>query len=76
MTASLDKTALFSRKSEFMMNMDSFSADYFLRNHFKYIEKEPWNYVRLQTESNIGMDDVRKSALDGLEKDGMDMYNK
>lgn len=76
MTASLDKTALFSRKAEFMINIDAFSADWFLRNHYKFVEKEPWNYVRMQTESNIEMDDVRVSALDGLQKDGMDMWER
>ena len=75
MSESLDKKAYVTRKAEFMINIDAFSADWFLRNHFTYIEQKPENYVRMQMESNIEMDDVRESALNGLQADGMKMWN-
>ena len=66
MTKNLDKKAFVTRKAEFMINIDAFSADWFLRNHYQYVLNKPEDYVRLQTVAKIEMDDVRVSALDGL----------
>jgi len=60
-----DKTAYLAYKSEFMMNMDTYSADFYLQQQFK-VEKRPQDYLRIQKETKISMDDIRKNNLDLL----------
>jgi len=40
-TKSMDKSVYLTARDEFMINIDSFSADYYLKNQFKYIDKDP-----------------------------------
>jgi len=59
------------KMGEFMMNMDTYSAHYYLK----------WNmptdrYLRMQTTSNIGMDKVDQASIDGLIKDGHTLYTE
>lgn len=61
-----DKSVILLRKDEFMINIDSFSADYFLLNQFEYIDKDPTSYVRVQTESKFNLDSTRVKDLDGM----------
>mmetsp|Transcript_6791 Transcript_6791/g.10940 ORF Transcript_6791/g.10940 Transcript_6791/m.10940 type:complete len:86 (-) Transcript_6791:132-389(-) len=43
--------------SEFMMNMDVYTADFYLKNQFAF-DHDAQDYLRLQTISNLGMDKV------------------
>lgn len=70
MSSKLDKTAYLTRRDEFMMNIDSFSADYYLMNQFKYIENYPEGYARSNTISKFGLDSAKPADLDGMEKLG------
>lgn len=49
-----------SMKGEFMMNMDAYSADYWLKTE---IPDSADNYHRAQMVSTCSMDDVSKSAV-------------
>ena len=56
---------------EFMMNMDAYSAD---RALSFAIEDAENNYVRLQTTSKIGMDNIKPEAIQGLKDDGLKLW--
>ena len=71
-----DKKAYGLYKSEFMMNMDNYSAEYYLRQQFKF-EKREGDFLRVQKYgTRIPMDDISKSNLDLLEKTGSDLYDE
>ena len=54
----------FMRKlSEFMMNMDAYTSDFYLLNEFTENGK-PQNYLRMQTTSNVGMDKIDQKNID------------
>lgn len=58
------------------MYIDSNTAHAFLEQHFNYTDKKPENYVRLQVQTSIAMDDISKKATDGLVKDGDKMWDE
>ena len=60
---------------EFMMNMDTYTADWYLQNQFKLLGQED-DYLRMQTNSAIGMDKVDKENIDGLKADGLKLYKE
>jgi len=71
-----DKKAYGLYKSEFMMNMDNYSAEYYLKNQFAF-EGRPGDFLRVQKyATKIPMDDISKSNLDLLEKTGSDLYDE
>ena len=72
----MDKKIYLTHAMEYEMKIDSNTAHGFLEQHYKYIDKRPENYVRLQVESVIKMDDISKKAIDGLVKDGDKMWNE
>jgi len=53
-----DKFSYLLYKNEFMMNMDTYSADYYLQQQFA-AEKRPQDYLRLQKVTTISMDDIK-----------------
>ena len=65
-----------SKIGETMMNMDSYTAHWYLKNEYTHVEKEPEDYLRCQTSSNIGMDKVDKKSIEGLIADGTKLYNE
>jgi len=66
------KTAL-SMNGEFMMNIDGFSADYYLKTN---IPDAKINYYRAQMDSALSMDDVRPAAITNLIAAGEELWNK
>ena len=52
-----------------MMNMDSYTAHYYLKYEFE-ADKKHDDYIRCQVSSNIGMDKVDKKSIDGLVANG------
>ena len=68
------KLAMLKKLGEFMMNMDTYSADYYLFNEFND-KGESDKYLRLQKTSNVGMDKIDKKNIDQLKIDGKDLYN-
>ena len=61
---------------EFTMNMDVYTAHNYLLNLYNYVFKKPEDYIRLQKVTSIGMDKVDKESIDGLIKDGNDLYEE
>lgn len=76
MGANLDKSAYLLKRDEFMMNIDSFSADYYLMNTFKYVENDPEGYVRANTVSTFGLDSAKPEDLDGMERQGEAVFKE
>ena len=71
-----DKKSYGLYKSEFMMNMDNYAAEYYLKNQFAQ-EGRPKDFLRVQKyATKIPMDDISKSNLDLLEKTGSDLYDE
>ena len=70
----LDKSVILTRKDEFMINIDSFSADYYLQNQMKYIDGEEGNYVRVQIESTYGLDSAKEKELNGMQEEGRQAF--
>lgn len=66
----MDKSVYLLARDEFMINIDSFSADYYLRNHFKYIEDYPEGFHRSNIDSKFGLDSARIRDLEGMEAQG------
>jgi hypothetical protein len=56
-----------------MMNMDTYSADYYLFNEFND-NGESDKYLRMQKTSNVGMDKIDKKNIEQLKTDGKDLY--
>lgn len=73
---SMDKSVYLLARDEFMINIDSFSADYYLHNQFKYIDNYPEGFFRSNIESKFGLDSARIKDLDGMEAQGTEMWNK
>mmetsp|Transcript_1320 Transcript_1320/g.1698 ORF Transcript_1320/g.1698 Transcript_1320/m.1698 type:complete len:135 (-) Transcript_1320:19-423(-) len=68
---SVTKLDFMSKMGEFMMNMDTYSADNYLQ----------WNmpegsYLRMQTTSDIGMDKIDPASIEGLKADGDKLYKE
>lgn len=70
-----DKFTQLTKTGEVMMNMDSYTAHYYLKNEY-FADNMSEDYLRLQTSSNIGMDKVDKKSIDGLIADGQKLYNE
>jgi len=68
-----DKKAFGTYKDEFMMNMDTYSADYYLRQNF-HAENRVGDYLRIQKEVRIPMDDISQSNIDLLQSTYDQMY--
>jgi hypothetical protein len=60
-----------SMKSEFMMNMDAFSADFWLNTT---IPESNVNYIRAQMVSDLSMDDISPKAILNLKSAGEDLW--
>ena len=61
-----------TKTDEFMMNMDTYTAHYWLRMHMPNYKE---NYLRLQTNPSVNaMDKVDKASIDGLVGDGQKLY--
>ena len=58
---------------EFMMNMDAYTADHALKLAINDAEN---NYLRLQTTSKIGMDNIKPEAIQGLKDDGLKLWEE
>ncbi len=67
----MTKVTWLKKMGEFMMNMDTYTAD----NYLKWSMPED-RYLRLQTTSNIGMDKIDKKSIDGLKADGNKLYRE
>lgn len=61
--------------NEFMMNMDTYTAHWYLLNQFKAMGQSA-DYLRMQTNSDIGMDKVDTESIEGLKKDGLKLYEE
>lgn len=59
----LTKLAALRKLGEFMLNMDTYSADFYLFNEFND-NKEGDKYLRMQATSNVGMDKIDKKNID------------
>lgn len=56
---------------EFMMNMDAFTADYYLKTN---IPDAKVNYHRAQMVSSLSMDDVSPTAVQNLLAGGSELW--
>lgn len=68
---SFDLLSVFSKKDEFLMNMDVYTAHHWMKN-FMW----PGTYLRLQTISKMGMDKIDPASIAGLKVDGVRMYKE
>ena len=62
-----------SKSSEFMMNMDTYSADNYPQT---FIPDPKNNYLRMQTTTSLGMDKIDKKSIEGLIKDGNKLWKE
>lgn len=69
-----DKRAYVKWKNEFMMNMDNYAAEYYLRAQFANLDKSD-DYLRIQKVTSIPMDDISKKNIDLLKSTSDEMYN-
>lgn len=70
-----DKKAYVKWKNEFMMNIDNYSAEYYLRAQFATQGRSD-DFLRVQVVTSISMDDISKTNLDKLQAAGNDLYDK
>jgi len=71
---SLEKSVYLTARDEFMINIDSFSADYYLQNQFEFNDHYPEGFVRSNINSNFGLDSATTKDLDGMEAQGTEMW--
>ena len=66
-----------SKMGEFMMNMDTYTADNWLKQYMNHDHSAVKNkdYLRLQTVSTIGMDKIDAVSIAGLKVDGQTLYD-
>ena len=67
---SMTKVAYMSMMGEFMMNIDTYTADNILKHRMPEDK-----YLRMQIVSDIGMDKVDPKSIAGLKKNGMDLWD-
>jgi len=71
---SWDKKSYGLYKSEFMMNMDNYAAEYWLRQQMAY-EGRPNDFLRVQKYNiTLSMDSIEQSNIDRLIETGTEIY--
>ena len=71
-----DWISKFNAKDEFVMNMDVYTAHWYLRELFDVFYERPDDYVRLQTVTTNSMDKVDPDTINGLIEDGVNVFDK
>lgn len=56
----------FNSKDEFVMNMDAYTAHWYLLELYKVFFKRPNDYIRLQTVTTNSMDKIDNKTINGL----------
>lgn len=71
--AAVSKKDFMSSSGEFMMNMETYTSDFGLRMS---IQDPDINYVRMQIESELKMDNIDPENVRGLVGDGERLYKR
>ena len=70
----MNRIDFMTKTDEFMMNMDTYTADFWLQMNMPNAES---NYLRMQTNPSVNaMDKVDKKSVDGLIQDGENLYTE
>lgn len=70
----ITKATWFTKVTEFMMNMETYSSHFKMQNLFRQVLKKPNDYLRLQKPSKVGMDKIDAASIAQLKKDGQELY--
>lgn len=70
----LEKIDFMKMSGEFMMNMDTYTVEWYLNQ--TVFDKNPKDYLRLQIDTPLAMDKSDKKTLDGLEENGLEVWRR